>query len=172
MRHKARAPRNYAEGEIFHYRGNPLALEIMPAAEPPDANERVGVSEGGHLVVRAIDAENAKKFILYWYTAKTEDMARALVPEWSKKLRVRPRVVHVRYAKTRWGSCSSAGRIFLNTRLAMLSDDVAEYVVVHELCHLKQMNHGKEFWDEVKKAIPSALALRRSLRAQEYDAVL
>jgi predicted metal-dependent hydrolase len=54
----------------------------------------------------------------------------------------------------------------------MLSRDVAEYVVVHELCHLKQMNHGREFWDEVKKAMPPAMSLRRSLRAQEREAVL
>jgi predicted metal-dependent hydrolase len=54
----------------------------------------------------------------------------------------------------------------------MLTDDVAEYVVVHELCHLKQMNHNREFWNEVNQALPGAMTLRRSLREQERLALL
>jgi predicted metal-dependent hydrolase len=54
----------------------------------------------------------------------------------------------------------------------MLSCDVAQYIVVHELCHLKQMNHGPGFWDEVRSVLPDVRSLRRSLRAQEHDARL
>jgi predicted metal-dependent hydrolase len=54
----------------------------------------------------------------------------------------------------------------------MLSRDAAQYIVVHELCHLKQMNHGPLFWNEVRSALPDAASLRRSLRRQERDARL
>ena len=130
------------------------------------------LSGDGRISVRAGNPERARQLLVFWYTGETEKIARELVPVWSKKLNVRPRAVVVKYARTRCGSCSSNGRVFLNSRLAMLSDGVAEYVVVHELCHLKHMNHGKYFWDEVKRALPSAMPLRRSLREQEREAVL
>jgi predicted metal-dependent hydrolase len=168
---KTIAPKEYAEGEIFRYRGNPFELRLRGGTVPEGAR-KVSISGDGYLSVQVSCPDDAKRFILYWYTEETEKIARSLVPAWSKKLQVRPRVVAVKYARTRWGSCSSAGRVFLNSRLAMLTDDVAEYVVVHELCHLKQMNHSKEFWNEVQNAIPSAMSLRRSLRAQEREAVL
>jgi predicted metal-dependent hydrolase len=107
-----------------------------------------------------------------WYAAETEKTARSLVPAWSKKLNVRPRAITVKYMRTRWGSCSSKGRISLNLRLSMLSPDVAEYIIVHELCHMKQMNHSVLFWNEMRAALPDALALRKKLRAEEREAVL
>jgi predicted metal-dependent hydrolase len=164
--------RIYADGEKFPYRGTSMSLRVENATEISAEKPRVAVREDACIVVRAPDADCVKKFILYWYTSETEKIARELVPAWSKRLSVRPRMVEVKYAKTRWGSCSIRGRIFLNSRLAMLSDEVAEYIVVHELCHMKQMNHGKEFWNEVRAALPSAMALRRSLRVQELYAVL
>jgi predicted metal-dependent hydrolase len=56
--------------------------------------------------------------------------------------------------------------------MSMLTQDIAQYIVVHELCHLKQMNHGPLFWNEVRSALPDAMTLRRSLREQERDARL
>jgi len=150
----------------LYHGGEPLSLQT----EEYLSGDRVTLMLGS-LVVRAAP-EEIGKYILYWYTAETERITRELLPAWSKKLRVRPRAVAVNYAKTRWGSCSSKGRIFLNSRLAMLTPDVAEYVIVHELCHLKQMNHSKKFWGEVTSALPDAQARRRSLREQEKKAAL
>ena len=161
--------RQFANGEIFPYTGKPIELVLLD--ETPASAARV-TAEGGRLFVCASEPERVRQLLLYWYTAETERIARSLVPAWSKKLSVRPRAVTVKYARTRWGSCSSAGKIFLNSRLAMLSAEVGEYVVVHELCHLKHMNHQREFWEEVKRALPPAMTLRRSLREQERAAVL
>ncbi|MCL2684508.1 MAG: M48 family metallopeptidase [Synergistaceae bacterium] len=161
--------RQYANGEKFPYGGRSLELALVNKTPVPAAKV---TADGGRLLVYAEEPERARQLILYWYTAETESIARLLVPAWSKKLAVRPRAVAVKYARTRWGSCSASGKIFLNSRLAMLSGDVGEYVVVHELCHLKQMNHKREFWDEVKSALPPAMELRRSLREQERVAVL
>ena len=161
--------RQYENGETFPYRGK--SLELVLVNEIPAHAAKV-TADGGRLLVCAAEPERARQLILYWYTAETEGIARSLVPAWSKKLIVRPRSVTVKYARTRWGSCSASGKIFLNSRLAMLSVEVGEYVVVHELCHLKHLNHGCEFWDEVKRALPPAMTLRRSLREQERAAVL
>jgi predicted metal-dependent hydrolase len=160
--------RGFAAGEIFLYAGKPYELTIDTFRE---GFPRVEAPDGRHLVVRTPPADR-RKFLIYWYTSETEKIVRALVPEWSKKLAVRPRSVTVKLARTRWGSCSSRGGLSFNCRLSMLSGDVARYIVVHELCHLKQMNHGPRFWDEVRSALPEAASLRRLLREQERRAGL
>ncbi|MDR1580965.1 MAG: M48 family metallopeptidase [Synergistaceae bacterium] len=159
--------KTYSDGEIFLCRGERCAL--VSVAERA-SEERARIS-GGRLIVYG-KTDDLKRLITYWYAAETEKTARSLVPAWSKKLNVRPRTITVKYMRTRWGSCSQAGRISLNLRLSMLSPDVAEYIIVHELCHMKQMNHSDLFWHEVRSALPEAAALRKKLRAEEREAVL
>ncbi len=67
---------------------------------------------------------------------------------------VLPGRIIVREQKTRWGSCSSKHNINLNWKLIMMPEEILNYVVVHELAHLKQMNHSKAFWEEVEKVLP------------------
>ena len=62
--------------------------------------------------------------------------------------------ITVRSQKTRWGSCSSAGNLNFNCLLALCPSEVIDYVVVHELCHLRHMNHSRAFWNEVAKYLP------------------
>jgi predicted metal-dependent hydrolase len=65
-----------------------------------------------------------------------------------------PRSVTVRNQSTRWGSCSHAGRLSLNWRLVQLPPAVCDYVIIHELMHLKELNHSRRFWELVAKACP------------------
>lgn len=62
--------------------------------------------------------------------------------------------ITIRNQKTRWGSCSNKGNLNFNCLLMLMPDKVLDYVVVHELCHLKQMNHSKKFWMEVERYMP------------------
>lgn len=66
--------------------------------------------------------------------------------------------------KTAWGNCSSKGKIKINTKLVMYSDFAIEYVCLHELCHLKQMNHSKQFWKLVEKYIPNYKEAEKELK--------
>ncbi|HEV2412292.1 MAG TPA: SprT family zinc-dependent metalloprotease [Candidatus Saccharimonadales bacterium] len=72
--------------------------------------------------------------------------------------------VRVNSAKSRWGSCTTNRRISLNLWLLMLPDELIDYVVCHELCHLIHPNHGEEFWQEVASFVPDYLAKRRLLK--------
>ena len=62
--------------------------------------------------------------------------------------------ITIRNQKSRWGSCSSKGNLNFNCLLMLMPQDVLDYVVVHELCHRKEMNHSPQFWAEVRKVMP------------------
>lgn len=70
-------------------------------------------------------------------------------------------------AATRWGSCSSEGNIMLNWRLIHFSKDVIDYVVAHEIAHLREMNHSKDFWREVERILPGFERAREALRRHD-----
>lgn len=74
--------------------------------------------------------------------------------------------VSIRNQKTRWGSCSRQGNLNFNAKIALLPPRLADYIVVHELCHLKEMNHSPRFWKLVAQTFPEHKELRRTLRKE------
>ena len=72
--------------------------------------------------------------------------------------------ITIRAQRTRWGSCSARGNLNFNCLLMLTPDDVMEYVVVHELCHRKEMNHSARFWAEVERVLPGYRESRRWLK--------
>ena len=74
--------------------------------------------------------------------------------------------ITIRLQKTRWGSCSSKGNLNFNCLLMMMPKEVIDYVVVHELCHLKEMNHSKNFWKCVEDVLPDYKERRKYLKSK------
>ncbi|MEK7582914.1 MAG: M48 family metallopeptidase [Patescibacteria group bacterium] len=72
--------------------------------------------------------------------------------------------IKIKKMKSRWGSCSKKKNLNFNARLAELPDYLIDYVVVHELCHLKEFNHSRSFWSLVAQTIPDHKNRRRELR--------
>lgn len=72
--------------------------------------------------------------------------------------------VTIRNQSSRWGSCAKNGNLNFNYKLIYLPAELVEYVVAHELCHLKEMNHGKNFWNLVEKTIPDYIRIRKQLK--------
>ena len=75
--------------------------------------------------------------------------------------------VSIRNQRSRWGSCSPSGRISLNWRLVQFPAAVTDYVLLHELVHLRHMNHSRRFWTEVGRLCPEYLSARAWLRAHQ-----
>jgi hypothetical protein len=72
--------------------------------------------------------------------------------------------VSVKNQKSRWGSCSKKGNLNFNYKIAKLPAKVADYIIIHELCHLGEFNHSRAFWSLVASTMPDYLEIRRSLR--------
>ncbi|NJE02320.1 M48 family metallopeptidase [Thermococcus sp. JdF3] len=87
-----------------------------------------------------------------------------LVQRYALEMEVNPGRVYIRHQKSRWGSCSPRGNLNFNVRLIALPPELREYVVVHELAHLRYMNHSKAFWELVGEFYPDYQAARKELK--------
>lgn len=75
--------------------------------------------------------------------------------------------IAIRNQKSRWGSCSRNGNLNFNYKVALLPPELRDYIIVHEICHLKEFNHGKGFWDLVAQTVPDHREVRKELRKIE-----
>jgi predicted metal-dependent hydrolase len=76
--------------------------------------------------------------------------------------------VSIKNTKTKWGSCSSKRNLNFSYKIITLPPELQDYLIVHELCHLSEMNHRKGFWDLVGETIPNPIALHTKLRYNEF----
>ncbi len=90
-----------------------------------------------------------------------------LIDHWAPTINATPKRLQVRDQQTRWGSASSNGTLSLNWRLIFAPPDVIEYVVVHELCHLREPSHRPVYWALVEQHLPDYQERRQSLRQVE-----
>lgn len=72
--------------------------------------------------------------------------------------------ISIRNQKTRWGSCSTRGNLNFNYKILFLSEKARDYIVVHEICHLKQFNHSKNFWSLVGVGMPDYIEVKKDLK--------
>jgi predicted metal-dependent hydrolase len=97
---------------------------------------------------------NSDKELDIFYKKVTIETISPLIETWSKTMQLFPTQVGYRKTKTRWGSCSHKNSLSFSTNLAKMNLEFIEYVVVHELAHIKHKNHSKAFWGEVAKYLP------------------
>ncbi len=72
--------------------------------------------------------------------------------------------INIRNQKARWGSCSKKGNLNFNYRMLFLPEKLRDYIIVHEICHLKQSNHSRNFWDLVAKTFPQWAEIKKELK--------
>ena len=99
-----------------------------------------------------------------YYIEKAKNTYPKIIEKLTLKTGLKPKSWRIRDIKYAWGSCSSKGNITLSLSLIKEPNEVIEYVVLHELCHLKYMNHSKDFWNLVENYMPEYKTYRLELK--------
>jgi len=104
--------------------------------------------------------------------ASTKEQARELVQQkieqYGPLYNVNVKRMTIKNQKSKWGSCSRRGNLNFNYRIVFLSETLIDYLIVHELCHLKEFNHSKKFWNLVSQTIPNYRECRKELRLIKF----
>jgi len=150
-------PKTFAPGETFWYLGEQYPLQLTNKQRPPLE------LDGVFLLSRA--AQNrAKEGFIAWYREETRQITQNFIDSYSRQYGFTVKDVRITSARTRWGSCSANQTLNFAYRLSMAPLEVIEYVVVHELAHLKVRNHSKDFWRLVGQLKPDYQTNRRWLK--------
>lgn len=156
------AAREYLESESHYVWGKRYLLHVVEHNGP----SRIEL-KGRRLVLQirpATPADRRQQILDGWYRAQLRDVALPLIAKWEKILGVKVEHLFLQRMKTKWGSCSrTSPSIRLNTELAKKPRECVEYIVVHEMIHLLEPNHGKGFVDRIDRSMPLWRQYRRTL---------
>jgi hypothetical protein len=154
-------PKAYNPGEKFWYLGEQYPLSLTSRQRPLlDLDGTFNLSRSTH--------SQAREVFIAWYREETRQITRSLIDSYKKQYGFKINKVRVTSARTRWGSCSGKGNLNFTYRLCMTPLSVVEYIVVHELVHLKIPNHSRAFWAEVARINPTYQKSRAWLKKYGY----
>lgn len=122
------------------------------------------------LVPQNISGEKLMRSLKLWYKKAAKDILTARINVIADKIGLMPNEIKIGDSRGKWGSCNSKRIIVLNFRVLMLPPAIIDYVLVHELCHLKEMNHSKNFWNLVGQIYPSFEKAKKAIK--EYGFLL
>lgn len=174
----------FTEGRQLWYQGKAYFLKIYKEENQKESKQEAAKKEafameqerekrhgrvallGEQMIVYAESGQGAeiRKHLLQWYYQQAGQRIAKLVENYSSFFEESVNRISIKDQKSLWGSCSSKRNLNFNWRLIMAPPQVARYVVVHEMCHLKHMNHSKEFWKEVADILPDYQEWKRWLR--------
>jgi predicted metal-dependent hydrolase len=160
----------YISGEKIQFLGREIPLLVIP-----EKRKRSRLEYDGSLVVRVQDGlasqgvkKEVERKVESWIKQRMKEEALQVVSGFGKKIGTLPKGIRIKGQKKLWGSCGSNHTINLNWRLGLFPKEVFEYVVAHEMCHLRQMNHSKEFWKLVAYLVPEYEKYRDWLKFRGY----
>lgn len=157
--------KEYVNGETFSYLGQNYRLKCLSGG-----SGEAKLTNGYLTVSLAKDASGAavggcvRQSLRQWYQARALEKLKEKTKRYSAILGVSPQSVGVKEYKARWGSCSSSGDVTYNWRIIMAPHHIVDYIVVHELCHLLEHNHGPKYWKHVQNVVPNYKECREWLK--------
>ncbi len=154
---------SWSDGDVIAYLGELLTLrvaqDLFPAAAQ-QCNHELWLYLTHDYTQAQVD-----RAVTAWYQQTALQLFKQRVEYFQTRLGVAPHAVNLSHAKTQWGSCTAQGSVRLNVYLIRLPVRLIDYVVVHELAHLRELNHSAAFWQVVERACPDYLKLRAELKA-------
>ncbi len=151
---KASALPSQIDGYELSFLGEPLRLQVY------DGKRRVKIGDTLYL-----PATNPEKSLLSWLKKEALGFFKERTDYWQTVMGVRATSVKISGAKKKWGSCSADNELRFTYRLAYAPTEMIDYVVVHELSHIRYKNHSAGFWQEVKKYLPDYACRRAWLKS-------
>jgi predicted metal-dependent hydrolase len=129
------------------------------------ADKAVAREQHGILNIQApaLEGKICWPLLQNWLKKRAKKYLPELCLQTGKAIDLNPHKVHIRLQKTRWGSCSSRGTINLNAALLLRNPAEVHYVIIHELCHLRHMNHSQRYWKTVGQHVPDWKSLDKNL---------
>jgi predicted metal-dependent hydrolase len=159
--HKAK---EFVNGEAFQYLGRNYRLKVM-------SGEKEGVDlKNGRLNVRISQGnsdsndEKLKSLLTDWYIRNAEKKLKERILRFADRIGVSVTGIKLKSLKQRWGSCSKDGSIVFNWKIIIAPIAIVDYVVAHELCHMRYHDHSKEFWNLMQRVMPDYREKKEWLR--------
>jgi len=140
--------REYVTGEGFRYLGRSHRLLLVESQDVPLK------LEAGRFKLLRSEASRGREHFVAWYKVHALPWLRRRVAQWAPRIGVQPKSLEVRDLGYRWGSCGHSGGLNFHWQTILLPPGMVDYVVVHELVHLKEPNHTAEFWTQVERVLP------------------
>jgi len=153
--------KQFVAGEEFLYIGKVYKLYIVENLETP-----LKFQDGFYL---SKDYQNqGREIFTDWYKKQARIIISNRLNHWAKRCGYNIKKIGITNANRQWGSCSSKGNLNFSWRLILAPLEVIDYVIVHELSHLKELNHSKNFWNEVRKCMPEYEEYHNWLRKNSF----
>ncbi len=150
-------------GDILPYLGEKRVLSVVR-----ENRKRAKISRVMERILLFVpyeaDYEYRREALVKWYRKEAADIISEKAGEYALLLHVTYQDIRIKDQKSRWGSCSGRGNLNFNWRLVMAPEPVLDYVVVHELCHLRYMDHSERFWTLVSGVCPAFKQYRKWLK--------
>ena len=168
--HKLRS-REFINNEKFLFRGEKYRLCLIAGQE-----ETVKIAEDLLQVTvidhRPTDGMTIKKLLEGWYLSESIKILKTRTNQLAKEMNVQPSGMTVKDYISKWGSCSANNKISYNWRIIMAPDYIIDYLIIHELSHIIEPNHSKNFWQHVAKYCDGFQTKRKWLRENGHRLVL
>lgn len=153
--------KSFIEGDKFHFLGNEYSLLFHDELE-----DSVRLNDA--LLVPSSPPEKIRKLILKWYREQANEILSNKVNSFVQAFDLKLENLKITSAAKNWGSCTARGNLNFPWRLVMCPLPIIDYVVIHELAHLLEMNHSPDFWQVVKTMCPDYQERRAWLRDNSY----
>ena len=160
--------RQYVSGESYRFLGQQYRLKVTQSESESVSLDRELITVG---ISRKDDTRRVKALVQGWYRRQALDIFTERVAAWFphfERFGVPLPAVQVRQMRSRWGSCTAQGKITLNLKLVMVPRQMIDYVIVHELCHLVEHNHGKGFYELLSRVMPAWREVRERLEVFDF----
>lgn len=155
--------------EVIHYKkfllyGNKYTL-LLDNVKKVETNDKFQI-----VMPEKTERDRILKTLKTWYKKVAKQVLSERMEYIESKIKIKATSMKIGDSKGRWGACNSKGGICFNFRMIMLPPNIIDYVIVHELCHIVEMNHSKNFWKLVSSFLPNVENLKLAIK--EYSFLL